>query len=611
MAFGRTKTAPDESSPPSLIASAARITVAEAAWPTYRFTDETWQAEAWRFYDTVPEMNYAAEYIGAAVSLVRLVIKDVDEHGVPQEETKDPEVAAIAETIFGGPKKKVEVLRAIAASLTVAGECYLVGRAAKPGYGDRWTVVAPSRVRRYAGKVRINFGANSWEELNPNRDVIMRIWTQHPADPWLCTSPAKGLLLTCEQLTRLRLYLNSQLNSRIANANIYPLPSNLEFPGNEADGVPEGAPGVAQEIYESMTSNLNGQGTAAQFAPIIFEVPPEILPLLLKEPIRLGDTPLSEEAIKLRAELVQDFSRGMNVPAEVFAGMGQGNHWTVYWSSEEFITKTVAPIASRICEAITSAYLYGALKTLGKDPSRYTFDYDVSPLSNTADRLNDALNMYEKGLISADAARRAANFVLADAPSAEEEQKRFIRTIVERNPQLIELPGIRDFLDIDIPELAPAPAPMETSATPPVPPAPDKSIMPPKTGDKPLESESTATADSINASIAGQPILDIANAAVVAALTAAGKKMLTPQNRGRVPRVNPWELHTHLRAGDEEACASLMATAWDTAPALFEDRQDEWERLRLPLYKYTQALMLGQVKHSRSLLAAYLGGQGL
>lgn len=87
----------------SNIATAALLGPSDTLWDSYRFTSVGWQREAWRFYHIIPELHYAANYIGAACSRVRVFIESLNSYGVPDGEvTDDDTVSSIAETLFGG-----------------------------------------------------------------------------------------------------------------------------------------------------------------------------------------------------------------------------------------------------------------------------------------------------------------------------------------------------------------------------------------------------------------------------------------------------------------------------------------------------------------------------
>lgn len=620
MAMGRKKElALVDDAPKAVVAAATRVTVKEAQFPEYTYTDEAWQREAWAFYDTNGELHFASEYVGSACQMVRIYIRHVDEHGEPQGEVvDDPEVSAIASSMLGGPTQKGEVLNALGTSLTVAGETYLIERSGRSAGRDEWVCVAPQYTKRYGGKVWADFGHGKWELLNPATNVIMRVWTPHKARPDLADAPARALLLTFNQLQKLRLFMSAELNSRIANGQLYPLPDNLKFPGDAANNIPAGAPGVAQLLFEAMTSNISGYGTAAQIAPIIFEVPPETLPFMLKEPITFS-APLSDHAMDYRKELIEDVARGMNVPAGTLSASAmQGlNHWASWWGTEEFITKTVAPIMMRICGALTQGYLYGALVRLGRDPRRYTVWFDVAPLSNTANQVTDALNLYQANpeLISADTVRRAANYNDSNKPTQLEIDRRNMWDTVKRDPTLLQIPGVRDLLGLDIPEfLIPNTSIGQDldAPGPPPPPAPEKESQR-VIGRPPERRGLTEESAPLEASMVAQPSLLVAtaNAVVLAALAVAGRKLRTAPYRSMFNGVDPTIMHTKIKVRDSVHADTLLASAWATAGPSFDGMDVDTTALLPLLHDYTAGLLVNEVEHSRGLLAGYLSQRGV
>lgn len=940
--------------PSGIVASATRITVAEAQNPSFRYTDETWQSEAWLAYDSNGELSYAGDYVGSAYSLVRLTINHVDENGQVQGEVVDePEVQAIASTVLGGPMMRSDVLRSIGCSFTVAGETYLIGRSGR-FTGDEWSCVAPQYVRRWGGKVKVDFGAGVWETLDPNTNVIMRIWTPHPARPLLADSATRSLLVTLGQLAKLRMFMSAELNSRIANGCLYPLPDDLKFAGDAANGIPPGAPGVAQLIFEAMTSNISGYGTAAQIAPIIFEAPVESIKAMKDQPIRF-DTPLSDKAMDYRRELIEDLARGLNVPAgQLSSSAMQGmNHWcmptdveiftkdrgwinqsdlnegdivltldhetgvsqwqptlgkvtfevedlemrsieskfhsststmkhrwpiidgqgrrvwrtsdelryedsiihaaphgelpsepkykdalvelaawfftegtitypapnspqirigqshkanpgnvariaeslralfgppvqrdtmmpkrsgtptwrftvedrgmtmfsmnraaadilldvapgrmvsrefiesmtlaqlelfltvaalgdgtinsaggrninqrnpdrldaveyaailaghatsrtarqtggfgkadqffqavmtgrhdlfdvrekrndtttytgtiwcpitpngtwlarsngkvfftgnSAWWGTEEFTTKTVAPGFNRVCGALNTAYLHGALKKLGKDPKRYTFGYDLAPLTNSANKLADTLNMFNAApeLISAEEVRRAGNFNDAAKPDQEEVDRRHMWAVVERDPTLLQSEGVRKFLGLDIPDFMPEISALPGDVNKPgpaAPPVPDRAITDGPVGSKPTQPAATDNSKLI-ASMVEQPsaVISAANALVLAALAVAGRKLRTAPYKNMFRDVPPTIMHTRIKVDDAAHADTLLASAWATAADSFEGLDADPNVLQPLLHQYTAALLVKEITHSRGLLASYLAERGV
>lgn len=610
MAFFRKEAdtfAPPASPAPSLIASAVRMTLSEEAWRGYRFTDESWQKQAWEFYDTNEQLHNAVDYVGNACSLVRIYVANVDEHGVRQDEVKDDnEIGALAHTLFGGPAAKAEILRGLAASLSVAGECYLVGMAAKPGWGDKWMVVAPSEVRRQGKQVWINVGHAVRETLSPGRDIIVRVHTPHPRRPLLADSPVRALLDVLFRLREIQLYKRSQFNSRIANAVILPVPETLATP--KGDSETPTVDDVYQQLYEVITSNLEGKGTAAQVAPILWPMPlPELEAMKGIEPIKL-ESVLSEALTRMEAQEKENLAIGINVPVEIQMGGREMNHWGVWFAGEEFIVKSVMPIMNRIVDAITTAYLQPALKALGKDPARYTFWYDVAPLSSSANKAVDTLNLYEKGVVSAETARAAFSYNESNAPSREEENIRFLKELLLRDPTLFSAEAVREYIGIEVETALP-----ELTTPPPPPPAPDRGIEGPRPGQRP-DTLQDALADEDQELIASAALpsaaMAAANSLAVRALELANKKLLTPQVRKAFPNADVLTLHTKVVVGPEQA-ETLLAGAWDHAHNYVGGLISNIPPVTGVLHQYVRALLLHQVEHNPSLLYARLREAGI
>jgi hypothetical protein len=594
----------------SLIASAVRMGLSEEAWRGYRFTDEAWQKQAWDFYDTNPQLHNAIDYIGAACSMIRVYVAEVDENGVRQGEVDhDSEIGALSETLFGGPANKAEILRAIGESLSVAGECFILGRAAKTEDPfDRWWVAAPSEVRRQGDIVYVQMGRAVREELNPGRDIVIRVWTPHPRRAFLADSPVRALLSLLFEMEQMQMFIRSQMNSRIANATILPVPSTLAAPKGDSQAV--GTDDIYQQLFEVITSNLEGRGTAAQVAPILWQMPlAELTAMAGVQPIRF-DSPLSDQAIELRKEQQQKLAIGINVPTEIQVGGREMNHWSIWWAGEEFIIKTVMPLMNRIVDALTTAYLVPALKALGKDPAKYTYWYDTAPLANSANKLADALNLYAQGIVSASTVRREGSYSEADAPSKEEENTRYIKEVILRDPTLFASQAVREEIGIEIEDMMP-----ELSTPPPPPPAPGRVPSEPQPGQKPKQpaitdgiNEPPANQGDLIASLVGQPspVVMAANGLVVRALEIAGKKMLTPTHRGMFPDTPAHELHTKIRVASEAHAETLLAGAWDNAGLYFDGTNADIKTLTQTLHAYTKGLLRKSIEHRPSLLAALL-----
>lgn len=613
MAFGKTKAAPPAPRP-ALTAAAVRMKLSDTAntWKAYRFADEAWQNMAWDFYDTNGQLHNAVEYVGSACSLVRIYVAHVDEYGVMQGEVDDdPDVAALADGLFGGPAAKGEIQRALGESLTVAGECYVISRKTGDGYGDKWMVAAPSEVRRQGSRYTVMIGHGVREELNPAQDMIIRCWTPHPRRPLVADSPVRALLGLLGHMAQLELTLQAQLSSRIANASVWPVPDTLMVP--KGDGETTMADDIYEQLLEVMTSNLEGHGTAAQIAPIMMPVPLEELQAMAGVGTIRFESPLMEQAIELRKEAQQKLAIGINVPVEIQMGGQEMNHWGVWFAGEEFIVKTVMPIMGRIVDAMTETFLRPALKSvLKKDPSKYTYWYDVAPLASSANKLIDTINLAKEGWVSPETVRKAANYNKSDAPSRKETEERKAFEIILRDPTLANVPEWRKAAGLDFEVAMPA---LDMATPPPPPPAPDTVPQGPKPGAKPLPqatdgltSESDLVASAVHYP---SPAHIAANSAVIRALELAGKRMLTPAIRKMFGTEPPITMHTKVRVSGGDYAETLLAGAWDYLNDYMEGTQVAADQIRPVLDAYAKGLLLRSIKHDRSLLSAMLVEAGI
>ena len=608
MALLRKAPKPEPKAPPSLVASAARMGLNADTWMGYKFADEAWQIQAWDFFDTNSQLHNACDYIGSACSLVRIYVAHVDENGVRQGEvTDDEEIAALADSLFGGPGAKAEILRTLGQSLTVAGECYLIGLASRANRPDRWMVVAPSEVRKDGDNYSILVGQGIRETAIPNRDIVVRVWTPHARRPVQADSPVRALLGILAQMAKTELYLNAQLSSRLANATILPVPETLTIP--RGDSETPSPDDILQQIYEVATSNLEGLGTAAQIAPILWPMPlAELEAMKGMEPIKF-ESILSQQAIDLRKELMEKLAIGINVPVEIQLGAKEMNHWGVWFAGEEFIVKSIMPLMGRIVDAITTAYLYPQLKKLRKDPSRYTYWYDVAPLSSSANQLIDAINLYEKGAISLETLRRVANYNDSDAPSEKEDAKKFIKELLLRDPTLFTVEQVREAVDIFIETALP-----ELTTPPPPPPAPQELPAGPAPGQKPDMRETeglTDNDDGLIASAAPPQAYVAANSAVIWALERAGGKLLTRGYRGAFKDTPKMNLHTKIIVASGAHVHELLDGAWEHLDMQLDGTGVTAARMRPLLESYVQDLLVNRIQHTPSLLYGVLRRAGV
>lgn len=306
----------------------------------------------------------------------------------------------------------------------------------------------------------------------------------------------------------------------------------------------------------------------------------------------------------------------------------------------------IEPLMSRICQALTEAYLYPALKLMDKDPGRYTYAFDVSPLALRPQRLQDALNLYEKGIISAQAVREAGFFRDSDKAGIEESASRTVIEILLRDPQLFQNQAVREAAGIPesvIPQTSmiaptaqsiglgpgggggsgppppmPPPTGIQSELPPPIPDSQGNVGAPPRqpggrNGRPPNDTPPPTglTASAMTKQQMG--IVVVAEATVRRALELANKKNLDRHNRNRWPDVPTEELHTRNKVEDAARANRLLVGAFSQLDPMIAVITDDFDTARLlsSLTKYCAGLLVRGVAHDPPMLFSALQEDGV
>jgi hypothetical protein len=396
-------------------------------------------------------------------------------------------------------------------------------------------------------------------------------------------------------------------------------------------------------LATAASQSLRGDGSALGVLPHIVESDPSNV-----EGWKLMsfESELSKQAPDLRKEAVNRLGVGLDMPPEVLTGLGDSNHWNSFLIDGYGIKVHIEPLMNRICDALTKAYLVPALKLMGKDPARYVYAYDTSPLSLRPQRLQDALNLYDKGIVSAQAVREAGFFKYSDAPDTEEDVERYMREILLRDPQLLQNQSVREAAGIPeeiIPQSAMvAPTPMSVGlgpdgggglvpdngvmgpSGPPPPPAPPTGIQselpPPIPNTLGEVGQFKLPPTGILQASAGQHrqleeygVIVMAEASVRRGLELAGKRLLDRNNRNLFQDVPACELHTRIKVQDQARANRLLLNAWDQLDALVSFVATDFDTapLKQSLDRYCSFLLLSGVAHDPQQLLARLRADGV
>lgn len=606
----------------SPIAQAARLGANDILWDSYRFTNNTWQREAWRFYHMIPELHFAADYIGAACSRVRIFVEKLDKFNRPDgEETEDDQVAAVADTLFGGPPQRAEALNAIGTNLTIAGECYVVGRSPRDFESDKWYVVSTTGFKRRNGTLAVNLGYGP-EQVLAKSDIVVRLWKPDREYIAWADSPTHACLNVLQELEELMLYEFSQIDSRLSGAGMYFLPAEMSNGPSDSATLPQSADDVFNQMALASKAARTGRGVAAGVVPQFIEIPGEYLAAMADKPVQF-ESVLNDKLKEYKEGAIQRLATGMNMPAELMTGMGEVNHISVWSIEESFIKIHVEPMMNLICDGLTKAYLRPLLKAMGKDPSRYQIGFDTAPLTVRASRLQDTLNLYERRIVNKEAVLRAGNYnPLTDAMEDKESTELFTRELMLRDPTLVAVPAIVEAanLDIDMPEPVMGQVQGDLNAPgPAAPPAPQRSVDNQR---RPVQPGSLDSGPTRPASNQGTPILasgavvednrtavlSAANVVARRALEVAGGRLLTRQLRGQFPDVPKFEIHTKIRVSQSQAQEALSGV-FDYTVLDFAGLGVDTEYMKDLLYDYCLTQMTTSRLHDFDTLGEWINAR--
>jgi hypothetical protein len=599
-------TEPDTSGMRALVAAAAAMQLDEGATLRRRVGDEEWQREAWRHYDINGEVRFAANRHAGALSQCRLFVAELDDNGNPGDEAEDPDVKALGETIFGGPAKKAEFLRQIDVQLYVGGESYVVAESAARKDSDVWYVVSPSQIRR-STKIRGSYKVErpiehggGWYDIQPGRDILTRIWTPHPRKYDLADSSVRSALPILREIERLTMLTFSQIDSRLISAGLLLLPQGISFP--DKDGTTQGIKGLLEMILEVASAQLSGAGTAAGLVPILAEIPPgtgnEINHVKF-------ETALQAEIQTKLDHAIRRLATSLDIDPSELLGQGDSNHWSAWQIDENGIKLFIQPPMIRICDGLTTGYLRAGLKTIKKDPDRYTLWFDPSALTSRPDRFDDAIQLYDRGEVNGDTLRKSGNFPDGAKPEKAELTSWRAWTLIKQDPQLLANPELAKLAGLPTVE---APPPPGGAPELPAGPAPEdqggqrEGQIRQRLGLPETESGGASPAQQgLTASI-----LPGAEQVVLRALELAGGRLLDRHSRGKFASVNRTELHTRVRPTDREHARRLLEGAFAHVPALARHHSLNPGELSYVLSEYCVELLIRGYAHDTDLLRAML-----
>lgn len=313
---------------PAVITAAAQTsaTVRKPMQPQ----NQTWQTEAWGFYDGLGEFRYAVGWKSEMISRIRLRAGQ-KKAGQDEPAILDSGPAAdVINELGGGIGGQSEMLESLATQINVPGEAYLIGE--NLNGANEWRVRSTDEIRRRRSQisdyevideVNSNNSVTNWRPLAKNA-LIVRIWRPHKRLHHIADSPARAMRPTMRELELVNRKIQAQYLSRLASAGAFIVPNEVEFPTRpEFDEEPDA---FIAEWIQMASEAIAQPGSASAVVPIPLKVPAEYADKFKFIDFSMKD---DERIIEKRESAIRRLATQVDVPAEILLGMGDVNHWCV------------------------------------------------------------------------------------------------------------------------------------------------------------------------------------------------------------------------------------------------------------------------------------------
>jgi hypothetical protein len=435
-------------------------------------TNTSWQEQLWTYYDLVGEFEYVANWVGNLLSKARLYPAL---NG--KELTSGPAFDAVKE-LFGSEPGKSDALRMLGLHYTVAGESYIFTY--KQNGEQVWEVV-PRQV--VGGDGKKGWTINSTKV--PTNDLMaIRCWERHPRKYDEATSPSRSAIPILNEIVKLTQHIDAQVSSRLASAGILLLPNEITFSsasskeGEDDASNQSSSDEFVDELIKVSATAISDRGDAAALVPIVLTADGEHLdkPRLLQ-----FWTELDAHALELRTEAIRRLGLAMDVPPEILTGTGDVAHWQAWGVDEAAIKSHTEPLLARICSDLTAGYLWPSLKGEVEDDvlHGFTIEADTTAMRLRPNRSQEAIELYDRGLVKDDTVRRETGFEPSDKPTKTENELWLKRQLAKGSttPEMVAAALLQLGVDVGIPtsedETTETPQPPSLENHPDLKPVPD------------------------------------------------------------------------------------------------------------------------------------------
>ena len=354
----------------------AAITAGGSTYRAGDYTDFTqisllrqnWQKTAFDIYDAEGHLFYATNYVGGALSRIKLVgatkpktYGDLEKPTVLKDGPVADAIAAIASPLGG----QSGFLRQIGRNIFLTGEAWVIASSVKLPDGstdDNWDAVSVDELVAENGKqMRRSLPGAQAVDL-PKGSLVFRIWKEHPRYSQLADSGTRSCIELLEKIIILNRAEKAVARSQLAGSGILALPQELVPPawqnqGNVAN--PMEANPLWQALAESMMAPLTDESAPSAVVPLLLVGPGEVIKNMKYEPLnRRFDSAAAQASIKMAIEQI---ANTLELPKEILLGVGEATHWTAWAIREDVFQAHIQPLIELVCAGLTKTFLRQAL----------------------------------------------------------------------------------------------------------------------------------------------------------------------------------------------------------------------------------------------------------
>jgi len=556
-------------------------------------SNSDWQKQGWYYYDVIGELRAPLVWIANAVSQADIHATELDPAtGKPTGPTENPTAIQAAAQVLGGAAKRATLLRVLALCWQVPGESWVIVRPRGAKMPDEWIVLPPSQVT-----TKGTGATASWQYRDPKlgtdvpldtKSRLFRVWNPHPSDFIQADSAVRPALPICHEIERCSQTIAAQLNSRIALAPVMLLADELDFPRGEHE---TSAMALMDEVLAAAEASVQQPGTPAAVVPLGLNAPADMIASGGALAFVSPTTEFVQGLDDLRDKALARLAATLDMPRDVAAGtQGESNHWSA-WQVEESTYKIfIEPLLRELGDALTEQWYRPALVAMGMTPQqadRYEIGWDTTNIVARPDDTENLRDLYDRVLIS-DEYMLTENGIPLDAmPDEAERERRLLEKWVTSSPAILSEPGVAETLGM--PELAAAQASAVEEA--PEPPQEQPRALPATQDEEP---DPEGVPDGLTAA---------AELIVYDALSRAGGRLLTRENRGQFTSTPKHELHTVIPV---EETSRLLADSFAFTDRVAEAFGVDAVRLERALVDYAGVLLAAGKPHNREWLITSL-----